>query len=31
MAFHHPLIYGLVAVLLAVMAGLVGWAAFRRE
>jgi uncharacterized protein (TIGR02186 family) len=31
MAFHHPLIYGLVSVLLAVMAGLVGWAAFRRE
>ena len=31
MAFHHPLIYGLVAVLLAVLAGLVGWAAFRRE
>ena len=31
MAFHHPLIYGLVAVLLAVLAGLVGWGAFRRE
>jgi len=31
MAFNHPLIYGLVAVLLAVLAGLAGWAAFRRE
>jgi uncharacterized protein (TIGR02186 family) len=31
LAFHHPLIYGLLAVLLAVLAGLVGWAAFRRE
>ena len=31
MAFHRPLIYGLLAVLLAVMAGLVGWAAFHRE
>ena len=31
MAFNRPLIYGLVAVLLAVLAGLAGWAAFRRE
>jgi uncharacterized protein (TIGR02186 family) len=31
LAFHHPLIYGLLAVLLAVLAGLVGWAAFRRD
>jgi uncharacterized protein (TIGR02186 family) len=30
MAFNRPLIYGLVAVLLAVLAGLTGWAAFRR-
>jgi len=31
MAFHQPLAYGLVAVLLAMLAGLAGWAAFRRE
>ncbi len=31
MAFNHPLIYGLIAVLLAVLAGLTGWAVFRRE
>ena len=31
MAFNRPLIYGLVAVLLAVLAGLAGWVAFRRE
>jgi hypothetical protein len=31
MAFHQPLIYGLVAVLLAMLAGLAGWAVFRRE
>ena len=31
MAFHRPLIYGLLAVLLAMLAGLAGWAAFRRE
>ena len=31
MAFNRPLIYGLVAVLLAVLAGLAGWAVFRRE
>ena len=30
-AFNRPLIYGLVAVLLAVLAGLAGWAAFRRR
>jgi uncharacterized protein (TIGR02186 family) len=31
LAFHQPLIYGLVAVLLAMLAGLAGWAVFRRE
>ena len=31
LAFHHPLLYGLLAVLLAMLAGLAGWAAFRRE
>jgi uncharacterized protein (TIGR02186 family) len=31
MAFQHPLVYGLVAVLLAMLAGLAGWVAFRRE
>ena len=31
LAFHHPFIYGLLAVLLAVLAGLAGWAAFRRD
>jgi uncharacterized protein (TIGR02186 family) len=31
LAFNHPLIYGLLAVALAVLAGLVGWVAFRRE
>jgi uncharacterized protein (TIGR02186 family) len=31
MAFNQPLIYGLVAVLLAVLAGLTGWVVFRRE
>jgi uncharacterized protein (TIGR02186 family) len=31
LAFSHPFIYGLVAVLLAVLAGLAGWYAFRRE
>ena len=31
LAFSHPFIYGLLAVLIAVLAGLVGWAAFRRE
>ena len=31
MAFNRPLLYGLVAVLLAVLAGLAGWAAYRRE
>jgi uncharacterized protein (TIGR02186 family) len=30
-AFHHPLIYGLIAVMLAMLAGLAGWVAFRRE
>jgi uncharacterized protein (TIGR02186 family) len=31
LAFSHPLIYGLIAVLVAVLAGLAGWFAFRRE
>jgi hypothetical protein len=31
LAFNHPLIYGLLAVALAMLAGLAGWAAFRRE
>ncbi len=31
LAFRHPFIYGLLAVLVAVLAGLAGWYAFRRE
>jgi uncharacterized protein (TIGR02186 family) len=31
MAFNRPLVYGLVAVLLAVLAGLAGWVVFRRD
>jgi uncharacterized protein (TIGR02186 family) len=31
LAFQQPLIYGLLAVLVAVLAGLAGWFAFRRE
>lgn len=31
LAFKHPFLYGLVGVLLAVMMGLAGWYAFRRE
>jgi uncharacterized protein (TIGR02186 family) len=31
LAFKHPFIYGLFAVLAAVLAGLAGWYAFRRE
>jgi uncharacterized protein (TIGR02186 family) len=31
LAFHRPLIYGVLAVLLAVLAGLAGWAFFRRD
>jgi uncharacterized protein (TIGR02186 family) len=31
LAFQHPFIYGVLAVLLAVLAGLAGWAAFRRD
>jgi uncharacterized protein (TIGR02186 family) len=31
LAFTHPVIYGVLAVLIAVLAGLAGWAAFRRE
>jgi uncharacterized protein (TIGR02186 family) len=30
-AFRHPFIYGLIAVVIAVVAGLIGWVAFRRE
>jgi uncharacterized protein (TIGR02186 family) len=31
LAFRYPFIYGLVAVVIAVVAGLLGWATFRRE
>jgi len=31
LAFSHPFVYGLLAVLIAVLAGLAGWFAFRRE
>jgi uncharacterized protein (TIGR02186 family) len=31
LAFHHSFVYGLLAVLMAVSAGLLGWAVFRRE
>ena len=31
LAFHRPLIYGGLAVLIAVLAGLAGWAFFRRD
>ncbi|HSD93490.1 MAG TPA: TIGR02186 family protein [Methyloceanibacter sp.] len=31
LAFAHPLLYGLLAVLVAVLTGLAGWFAFRRE
>jgi uncharacterized protein (TIGR02186 family) len=31
LAFRHPFIYGLLAVLVAMLAGLAGWFAFRRE
>lgn len=31
LAFQHPFIYGLLAVILAVLAGLAGWFAFRRD
>jgi len=31
LAFTHPLIYGVLAVLMAVLAGLAGWAVFRRD
>ena len=31
LTFKYPFIYGLVAVLIAVVAGLIGWVAFRRE
>jgi len=31
LAFTHPFIYGLFAVLVAVLAGLAGWAFFRRD
>jgi hypothetical protein len=31
LAFHRPVIYGVLAVLLAVLAGLAGWAFFRRD
>lgn len=31
LAFNHPFLYGLLAVLIAVVAGLLGWALFRRD
>ncbi|MGV1015549.1 MAG: TIGR02186 family protein, partial [Methyloceanibacter sp.] len=31
LAFEHPFVYGLLAVLLAVLTGLAGWFVFRRE
>jgi uncharacterized protein (TIGR02186 family) len=31
LAFRHSFIYGLIAVVIAVVAGLIGWVAFRRE
>jgi uncharacterized protein (TIGR02186 family) len=31
LAFQQPFIYGLLAVILAVLAGLAGWVAFRRD
>jgi uncharacterized protein (TIGR02186 family) len=31
LAFRYPVLYGLVAVVIAVIAGLIGWYAFRRE
>ncbi|HBR26882.1 MAG TPA: hypothetical protein DD732_07610 [Rhizobiales bacterium] len=31
LAFRHPFLYGLLAVVMAVLAGLIGWVVFRRE
>jgi uncharacterized protein (TIGR02186 family) len=31
LAFKYPFVYGLVAILIAVVVGLIGWVAFRRE
>jgi uncharacterized protein (TIGR02186 family) len=31
LAFHRPFIYGVLAVLIAVLAGLAGWVVFRRD
>ena len=31
LAFRYPFIYGLLSVVIAVIAGLIGWVAFRRE
>ena len=31
LAFTHPFLYGVLAVVLAMLAGLAGWYAFRRE
>jgi uncharacterized protein (TIGR02186 family) len=31
LAFRYPFIYGLLAVVVAVVTGLIGWVAFRRE
>jgi hypothetical protein len=31
LAFHYPFAYGLLAVLMAVSAGLLAWTVFRRD
>jgi Putative transmembrane protein (Alph_Pro_TM) len=31
LAFSYPFLYGLLAVAIAIVAGLIGWLAFRRE
>lgn len=31
LAFHHPFVYGLLGILIAVLSGLIGWFAFRRD
>ena len=31
LAFHQPFLYGLLGIAIAVLAGLMGWIAFRRD
>ena len=31
LAFRYPFLYGLLAVTIAMVAGLIGWLAFRRD